>query len=136
MIRANEKGRGRIRGLREVLVRTEPLPRTATRKIKRFELKKQIESGEITSGGLPEKKEWKLLPADSDLMDTSLGRTAAASIRSQAKDVEMIHPDMNLEIDLGLDSLARAEFFAGLEQAFKTEFTAEQVAAAVQLAAQ
>jgi len=117
--------------VRDYLVRTEPLPRTATRKIKRFELKKQIESGEIASGGLPEKKEWKLLPADSDLMETSLGRTVAASIRSQSKDVEIIHPDMNLEIDLGLDSLSRAEFFAGLEQAFRAEFTAEQVAAAL-----
>ncbi len=117
--------------VRDYLVRTEPLPRTATRKIKRFELKKQIESGEITSGGLPEKKDWKLLPSDSDLMETSLGRTVAASIRSQSKDLEVIHPDMNLEIDLGLDSLSRAEFFAGLEQAFEAEFTAEQVAAAL-----
>ncbi|MEO5858952.1 MAG: AMP-binding protein [Pyrinomonadaceae bacterium] len=117
--------------VRDYLVRTEPLPRTATRKIKRFELKKQIESGEIASGGLPEKKEWKLKSTDSDLMETSLGRTVAASIRSQSKDIEIIHPDMNLEIDLGLDSLARAEFFAGLEQAFEAEFTADQVAAAL-----
>ena len=36
---------------------------------------------------------------------------------------------MNLEIDLGLDSLARAEVIAALEQAFETEFTAEQAAA-------
>ena len=117
--------------VRDYLVRTEPLPRTATRKIKRFELKKQIERGEIGSGGLPEKKDWKLLPADTDLMEMALGRTVAASIRSQSKDVEIIHPDMNLEIDLGLDSLSRAEFFAGLEQAFETEFTADQVAAAL-----
>ncbi|MEQ1764875.1 MAG: 1-acyl-sn-glycerol-3-phosphate acyltransferase, partial [Pyrinomonadaceae bacterium] len=55
----------------------------------------------------------------------------AASILSQSKDAEVIHPDMNLEIDLGLDSLARAEFFAGLEQAFEAEFTADQVAAAL-----
>jgi long-chain acyl-CoA synthetase len=117
--------------VRDYLVRTEPLPRTATRKIKRFELKKQIESGEVGSDGLPEKKDWKLLPADSDLVDTALGRTVTASIRSQSKDAEIIHPDMNLEIDLGLDSLARAEFFAGLEQAFEAEFTADQVAAAL-----
>lgn len=117
--------------VRDYIVRTEPLPRTATRKIKRFELKKQIESGEIASGGLPEKKEWKLLPTDSEVMETALGKTVSAAIRSQSKDAELIHPDMNLEIDLGLDSLARAEFFAGLEQAFETEFTAEQVAAAL-----
>ena len=117
--------------VRDYLVRTEPLPRTATRKIKRFELKKQIESGESGNSGLPEKKDWKLLPADTDLMETALGRTVAASIRSQSKESEIIHPDMNLEIDLGLDSLSRAEFFAGLEQAFETEFTADQIAAAL-----
>ena len=117
--------------VRDYLVRTEPLPRTATRKIKRFELKKQIESGEIGNSGLPEKKDWKLLPADTDLMETALGRTVAASIRSQSKESEIIHPDMNLEIDLGLDSLSRAEFFAGLEQAFETEFTADHFAASL-----
>lgn len=114
--------------VRDYLVRTEPLPRTATRKIKRFELKKQIESGEVSGDGLPEKKVWQIGPGETALMETALGRTITEALRTQSKDVEPIHPDMNLEIDLGLDSLARAEFFAGLEQAFKTEFTAEQIA--------
>jgi len=117
--------------VREYLVRTEPLPRTATRKIKRFELKKQIETGEFSSNGLPEKKDWLMQAADSALLDTNVGKTVTSGIRLQSKDVEVIHPDMNLEIDLGLDSLARAEFFASLEEAFKTEFTAEQVAASL-----
>jgi len=117
--------------VRDYLVRTEPLPRTATRKIKRFELKKQIESGEFSSNGLPEKKVWELAASDSTLLETNLGKTVTSAIRLQSKDADVIHPDMNLEIDLGLDSLARAEFFAGLEEAFKTEFTAEQVAAAL-----
>jgi long-chain acyl-CoA synthetase len=38
---------------------------------------------------------------------------------------------MNLEIDLGLDSLARAEVFAALEQAFSTEFEGEEAARAL-----
>jgi long-chain acyl-CoA synthetase len=117
--------------VRDYLVRTEPLPRTATRKIKRFELKKQIESGEFSSNGLPEKKDWLLKNDDSVLLDSNLGKAVTSAIRLQSKEVELIHPDMNLEIDLGLDSLARAEFFASLEEAFKTEFTAEQVAAAL-----
>ena len=41
---------------------------------------------------------------------------------------------MNLEIDLGLDSLARAEIFAALEQAFGTEFDADEAAAALTIA--
>jgi long-chain acyl-CoA synthetase len=43
----------------------------------------------------------------------------------------MIHPAMNLEIDLGLDSLARAEVFAALEETFLTEFEAEQATKAL-----
>lgn len=117
--------------VRDYLVRREPLPRTATRKIKRFELKKQIESGEVSSNGLTEKKDWSLQTTDTGLIESNLGRTVAAAIRLQAKDADLIHPDMNLEIDLGLDSLARAEFFASLEEAFKAEFSAEQVAAAL-----
>ena len=35
---------------------------------------------------------------------------------------------MNLEIDLGLDSLSRAEVFAALEQAFAIEFDGEEAA--------
>ena len=38
-----------------------------------------------------------------------------------------IHPDMNLEIDLRLDSLERAEIVAGLEQAFGFEFVEEEI---------
>lgn len=117
--------------VRDYLVRTEPLPRTATRKIKRFELKKQIESGEFSSDGLPEKKVWNIGPSENAVLDAPLGTTITNAIRTQSKDADVIHPDMNLEIDLGLDSLARAEFFAGLEQAFDTEFTAEQVAGAL-----
>ena len=41
---------------------------------------------------------------------------------------------MNLEIDLGLDSLARAETFATLEYAFSTEFNAEEAATALTVA--
>ncbi|MBK6723793.1 MAG: 1-acyl-sn-glycerol-3-phosphate acyltransferase [Acidobacteria bacterium] len=41
---------------------------------------------------------------------------------------------MNLEIDLGLDSLARAETFAALEQAFSTEFEGDEAATALTVA--
>ena len=51
-----------------------------------------------------------------------------ATIKQNAKDLRSeIHPDMNLELDLGMDSLTRAETFAALEHTFSTEFTAEEV---------
>lgn len=113
--------------VRDYIVRPEPLPRTATRKIKRFALKKQIESGEVATG-LPEKKAWELTREDKELMSSNVARAVSDAVRQHAKEVEAIHPQMNLEFDLGLDSLARAEVFAALEGAFETEFTAEQVA--------
>ena len=35
--------------VRDYIIRVEPLPRTATNKIKRFQLKKEVESGEIAA---------------------------------------------------------------------------------------
>lgn len=116
--------------VRDYIVRVEPLPRTATRKIKRFQLKKEIESGAV-SNGLPEKRTWVLSATDLDLIESKAGQTVISAIRQYAREAETIHPEMNLEIDLGFDSLARAEVFAALEQVFETEFTAEQAAAAI-----
>jgi long-chain acyl-CoA synthetase len=119
--------------VRDYIVRTEPLPRTATRKIKRFALKKEIESGEISTG-LSEKKTWELAAADKLLLDSNVARTVVATVEQNAKDVDVIHPQMNLEIDLGLDSLSRAEVFAALENAFETEFTPDEAANALTVA--
>jgi len=119
--------------VRDYIVRAEPLPRTATRKIKRFALRKEIESGVIVEG-LPEKRSWVLSPADAALLESNVARAIVDVVRKNAKDVSVIHPQMNLEIDLGLDSLARAEVFAALEQAFEAEFTADEAASALTLA--
>ncbi|HEY2848064.1 MAG TPA: AMP-binding protein, partial [Pyrinomonadaceae bacterium] len=119
--------------VRDYIIRTEPLPRTATRKIKRFQLKQELESGLISSE--PKKvKEWTLSPADESLLGTNSGNAVVAAIRQNASDVDVIHPQMNLEIDLGLDSLGRAETFAALEHAFSTEFTADEAAEALTVA--
>ncbi|MFN0280149.1 MAG: AMP-binding protein [Pyrinomonadaceae bacterium] len=116
--------------VRDYIIRAEPLPRTATNKIKRFQLKKEIESG-IISADAKETKSWEFSPADSILLETNAGKAVVAVIKQNAKDAETIHPAMNLEIDLGLDSLARAETFAALEQAFSTEFDGDEAATAL-----
>ena len=116
--------------VRDYIVRSEPLPRTATRKIKRFELRKEVENG-VATNGLPDKKAWELKGEDSAALESNVAKTVVATIKQNAKDVDLIHPQMNLEIDLGLDSLGRAEVFAALEQAFETEFTTEQAGGAL-----
>ncbi|HEY0460400.1 MAG TPA: AMP-binding protein [Pyrinomonadaceae bacterium] len=117
--------------VREYIVRAEPLPRTATRKIKRFELQKEIKTGISSAGEKPPEKIWNFTAEDKVLLESAPGRTVAEIIRRNAKDTAPIHPQMNLEIDLGLDSLARAEIFAALENAFSTEFEADEAAQAL-----
>ncbi len=117
--------------VREYIVRAEPLPRTATRKIKRFELQKEIESGVLNLNQPRSEKTWALSEDDKSMLDSIGGKAVIATIKQQKTDLEIIHPNMNLELDLGLDSLARAETFAGLEQTFKVEFDSDEATKAL-----
>ncbi len=116
--------------VRDYIIRVEPLPRTATNKIKRFQLKKEVESGVIATD-VKEIKAWELSSADSALLESNIGKAVVSAIKQNSKDLDVVHPNMNLEIDLGLDSLARAETFAALEQAFQTEFDGDEAAQAL-----
>ena len=118
--------------VRDYFVRAEPLPRTATRKIKRFEVAKEIDEGKFASNDLKAtKKDWELKDEDRKLITSNAGKAVASAVKQNTKDVEMIHPEMNLEIDLGLDSLSRAEVFAALEHAFNIEFETDEAAQAL-----
>jgi long-chain acyl-CoA synthetase len=119
--------------VRDYIVRVEPLPRTATNKIKRFQLKREVEAGEIAAE-TREPKTWSLTTSDEALVASPVGRAVVNTIRHNAADAEFLHPGMNLEIDLGLDSLARAEVFAALEHAFGTEFDGDEAARALTVA--
>jgi long-chain acyl-CoA synthetase len=126
--------------VRDYIIRAEPLPRTATRKIKRFQLKQEIESGVIAAEP-KEAKTWQLTGDDDRLLESGTAKAVIAAIKLQRPALEqsngnadLIHPAMNLEIDLGLDSLARAETFAALEHAFKTQFEPDEAATALTVA--
>ncbi len=114
--------------VRDYIIRTEPLPRTATRKIKRFQLKKEIETGAIAAAENREAKEWKFSAEDTEMMASGEGQRVASIVNKNLKEPETLHPMMNMEIDLGLDSLSRAEVFAAVEHAFSAEFPAEDAA--------
>jgi long-chain acyl-CoA synthetase len=120
--------------VREYVIHTEPLPRTATRKVKRFELLKQIEKEGLIDQTARPKKQTELSAEDKTLLNTNAGRAVVSAIKKNVKDVEIVSPAMNLEIDFGLDSLSRAEVFAALEQAFATEFDGDEAAQALTVA--
>ncbi|MCO6511951.1 MAG: AMP-binding protein [Aridibacter famidurans] len=119
--------------VRDYIVRTEPLPRTATNKIKRFELATEYSNGDGSESASVPTRVWDFDEADTRLMAGAEGRIAAESLAAQGIVDTEIHPDMNLEIDLRLDSLARAEVFARLEQACGREFDAEEIASALKV---
>ncbi len=120
--------------VRDYVIHTEPLPRTATRKVKRFELLKRIEKEGLIDQAARPKKQIARTAEDTALLDTNAGRAVVSAIKKNVKDVEIVSPAMNLEIDFGLDSLSRAEVFAALEQAFSTEFDGDEAARALTVA--
>ncbi len=119
--------------VRETIVRAEPLPRTATRKVRRFEVAKEIADGKFASSDAPLVKKLEFTGEDTALMNQPIGKQLTKLVRqnSEQAEAETIHPAMSLEIDLGLDSLSRAEVFAGLEQAFSIEFDGDEAANAL-----
>ena len=97
----------------------EPLPRTTTRKIKRLELKRLIESG--TLKGM-EATEAARAPSTQDLKsaESPVGQEVLRCLR-ETFHRESIGPDMNLELDLGFDSMERVELLASLEQSLNLQ---------------
>ncbi len=118
--------------VRDYIVRAEALPRTATRKVRRFELQKQIEVSRndksVRDGG-----RFVLTAQDCALLDSRAGKELCAAIARHELQ-SFIHPDMNLELDLGLDSLARAECIASLEQSLNLKFDDAAVVEALTVA--
>ncbi|HXD30276.1 MAG TPA: AMP-binding protein [Pyrinomonadaceae bacterium] len=118
--------------VRDYLVRAEALPRTATRKLRRFELLKQVQVQGFSSRQHRDATEFIFEDEDRQLMATTAGRALVAAIEHQvASPSPIIHPAMNLELDLGLDSLARAECLSSVEEAMGIVLDSEVFASAL-----
>lgn len=97
-------------------IQAEPLPRTTTRKIKRLELKRLIESGALRE---PESSRptTPVQTDDQELLESVVGREVINCIRNTYQRQQEISLDMNLELDLGFDSMERVELLTSIEQA-------------------
>lgn len=98
-------------------VTLEPLPRTTTRKLKRFEIMKRLSETqrEQRSGERAERETetaWPTDPATTRILEL---------IREQVKDGSALRPDAHLELDVGLDSMERVELFVHVTGALHIE---------------
>ncbi len=99
----------RIRGF---TLYPEPLPKTPLGKFRRFMIKELIKA---------EGKEQRAKSEDNDLIRDETGRRVIECIKPLLKEQIPIEGKDNLELDLGLDSLARIELVVALEKAFSTK---------------
>jgi len=119
----------------------EDLPRTTTRKLKRFQIEKKVRelkqrqgAGDSEVGMENEKpltgdeKSW-LEREDVKLALTIVRESVRESSREAPRNQpDAIHPTYNLELDLGLDSMQRIELLTALEQQFGGEVPESQLA--------
>ena len=101
-------------------VQGEPLPRTTTIKIKRLELKRLVESGQLKGSEGPPPPS-KSAEDDRALLESAVGQEVVDCLRESYRRDGPIEPNMNLELDLGFDSMERVELLASLEQALNLQ---------------
>lgn len=96
----------------------DDLPRTTTRKLKRFQIEKRVRELQNSGGGEAETgTEKPLRPEEQSWLERDDVRRALAIVREAARnELAAIRPDHNLELDLGLDSMQRVELLTELEQ--------------------
>lgn len=94
----------------------QPLPRTTTKKLKRFEIERLRREGG-SSKEAREFEEW--------VPEGATEETIVEMIRIVKKDVR-IHPDQNLELDLGFESLERVEFLSNVQERLQVDITDEE----------
>lgn len=101
----------------------EELPRTTTRKLKRFEIEKRVrEGGKASESAQEETTDKKTIDEEEQLwMALPDVRRALEVIADAARNKGNLHPAANIELELGLDSMERVELLTHLEQMFGTD---------------
>jgi len=101
-------------------IRNEPLPRTVTRKLKRFEIeaeeKQRRQPGETRAA------------EDHVRFRSGIGQTVATLVRSVKPEAVGLDPSMNFELDLGFDSLAKVELLTEIESRTGLHVESEEAA--------
>ncbi|HEX5432655.1 MAG TPA: 1-acyl-sn-glycerol-3-phosphate acyltransferase, partial [Candidatus Angelobacter sp.] len=96
----------------------EDLPRTTTRKIKRFEVAKRVRAGQNHQDKDAGPSAQNPLTAEETdwLASPQVQRAIGIILEFARNKPEALRPNNNLELDLGLDSMQRVELLVALEQ--------------------
>jgi long-chain acyl-CoA synthetase len=101
----------------------EPLPRTTTGKIRRFEVERRVreKAASAAAPGGP-----TLSEDDREWLERAPVAAVLAFVRKAARAGATVVPDANLELDLELDSMERVELLTSLEQRFGAKIPEEE----------
>jgi long-chain acyl-CoA synthetase len=105
-------------------IRMDPLPRTATRKLKRFEIEREMKS----QAAKAEERATSQAQASEEEMAWAAEPEVARALRvlrEASHDKSAVRADANLELDLGLDSIERVEVLTNLEHVFGVRIPTE-----------
>ena len=105
--------------VRSFEIRQEPLPRTTTRKIKRFQVQQELEEKPATPTS-PKGEE--------SVQPQTATEEKVFRIIQEMKNNADIHPQWNLELDLGFDSLERVELLSTIQETFQVQISDESAA--------
>jgi long-chain acyl-CoA synthetase len=140
VVNAKEVIRFDIEGLSQQLASTkrignyeiwqEDLPRTTTRKLKRFEIEKRVRANQARGGsGADIPSERPMTPEDEAWLERPEVQRALGVIRENSRNApEKIRPTDNLELDLGFDSMQRVELLVALEKELGGDVEESQLA--------
>jgi long-chain acyl-CoA synthetase len=109
----------------------EDLPRTTTRKLKRFEIEKRVRAnwGKPQGSDAEISSEKPLTGEETSWLERADVQKAIAILRDSARKAPArISPHHNLELDLGLDSMQRVEILVALEQELGGDVEESQLA--------
>jgi long-chain acyl-CoA synthetase len=107
----------------------EDLPRTTTRKLKRFEIEKRVRAGKQHAGGAEISASRPLTPEETSWLEQPNVQRALKVIREFSPNApEVVRPGDNLELDLGLDSMRRVELLVAVEQEMGGDVEESQLA--------
>jgi long-chain acyl-CoA synthetase len=111
----------------------EDLPRTTTRKLKRFQIEKKVRELQHSGGGDADisagKPQTPLTDDEQQWLEREEVKHAITIVRESLRTpLDPILPTHNLELDLGLDSMQRIELLTALEQQLGGDVPESQLA--------